>query len=165
MSSERDAKALTLTFTADLEAPPASVWRLWEDARLLERWWGPPGWPAQFVEHDLMPGGRSLYFMTGPDGKRAYGWWKVVAVDAPRVISFEDGFGDDTGAPDPMMPVSSTRVELTSRDAGTRMVISSKFESAEEMQRLLDMGMEEGMKLALGQIDAILAEPAAAPAR
>jgi hypothetical protein len=38
------------------------------------------------------------------------------------------------------------------------MSIESVFPSAEALEQVLAMGMEEGMKLALGQIDAILAE-------
>jgi hypothetical protein len=36
------------------------------------------------------------------------------------------------------------------------MTITSTFPSAEAMQQQIDMGMEEGIKLALGQIDALL---------
>jgi hypothetical protein len=38
------------------------------------------------------------------------------------------------------------------------MSILSIFPSAEAMEQLLAMGQEEGMKQAVGQIDAILAE-------
>ena len=40
----------------------------------------------------------------------------------------------------------------------TRMSIESLFPSTEAMEQILAMGQEEGMTLALGQIDAILAE-------
>jgi hypothetical protein len=35
--------------------------------------------------------------MTGPEGDRHRGWWRVIAVDAPRALEFEDGFADDDG--------------------------------------------------------------------
>ena len=40
----------------------------------------------------------------------------------------------------------------------TRMTILSTFEAEEQMEKIVAMGMEEGMKEALGQVDAILAE-------
>ncbi|HXD61719.1 MAG TPA: SRPBCC domain-containing protein [Lacisediminihabitans sp.] len=40
----------------------------------------------------------------------------------------------------------------------TRMTLRTTFESAEQLEQMLQMGMEEGMKLAMGQIEAILAE-------
>ena len=77
---------------------------MWADPRQLERWWGPPTWPATFVEHDLTTGGGAHYFMTGPEGEKAHGWWRIVAVDEPRSIEFEDGFADEEGRPDDEMP-------------------------------------------------------------
>src|SRR5659263_474246 len=49
----------------------------------LERWWGPPTYPATVVEHDLTPGGHVTYFMTGPEGERFHGWCRVLEVDPP----------------------------------------------------------------------------------
>jgi Fe2+ transport system protein FeoA len=44
-------------------------------------------------------------------------------------------------------------------EGGTRMVIETTFPSTDAMERLLAMGMEEGMSLALGQIDDLLRTP------
>ena len=64
----RDPEALTMTITAELDATVERAWQLWADPRQLERWWGPPTYPATVVDHDLTAGGRVSYFMTGPDG-------------------------------------------------------------------------------------------------
>jgi hypothetical protein len=40
------------------------------------------------------------------------------------------------------------------------MTTESRFESADQLQKMLEMGMVEGMQEAMGQIDAILAETA-----
>ena len=71
LSTTPDTEARTLTVVAEFAAPPARVWQLWSDPRQLERWWGPPTWPATFVEHDLVPGGSARYVMTGPEGEQA----------------------------------------------------------------------------------------------
>jgi hypothetical protein len=42
------------------------------------------------------------------------------------------------------------------------MSIESRFPSTSAMEQILAMGMEEGLTLAVGQIDAILAEGVAA---
>ena len=57
----KDPEALTMTITAEFDAPVERVWELWADPRLLERWWGPPTYPATVIEHDLSPGGRVHY--------------------------------------------------------------------------------------------------------
>ncbi len=77
ISTHKDPQALTLTFVAEFDATAERVWQVWEDARQLERWWGPPTWPATFSRHDFVPGGTSNYHMTGPEGEKVHGWWKI----------------------------------------------------------------------------------------
>jgi uncharacterized protein YndB with AHSA1/START domain len=155
---EKDRDQLTMTIVSEFDAPVTRVWQLWDDPRQLERWWGPPEYPATFVDHELAPGGRVSYFMTGPEGDQPHGWWSVTAVDAPRHLVFEDGFAHDDGTPNPDMPVMTMRVSLDElADGGTRMAIETKFASVEEMEQIVTMGMEEGMASALAQIDGILA--------
>ena len=160
---EKDAANLRMTITAELDATVERAWELWADPRQLERWWGPPMWPATVTEHDLREGGTVRYFMTGPEGERSGGWWKVQAVEAPTRLSFEDGFAGDDGQPNPEMPTMVIRVALDERTGGgTRMAVTTTFPSAEVMEQMITMGMEEGMAAGLGQIDAILAEDVAA---
>ena len=158
----KDADALTLAITAEFDASVEQVWQLWSDPRKLERWWGPPTYPATMVEHALTPGAKVAYFMTGPDGDRHHGWWQVVAVDAPTRLEFDDGFADEAGVPNPDLPVGRVRVQLDQRDGGgTRMTVTTAFASAAAMDQVLAMGMEEGMVLAMGQMDGILSEAGA----
>ena len=158
ISVDKDTDALTMTVVSEFDATVERVWQLWEDPRQLERWWGPPTYPATVVDHDLAPGGRVNYFMTGPDGDKPHGWWRILDVEAPRRLELEDGFADDSGQPNPDMPTMQMRVDLTERPGGgTRMTIQTTFPSAEAMDQLTAMGMDEGMREAINQIDTILA--------
>ena len=156
-SIDKDPETRTMTITAHFDAPVDRVWQVWADPRQLERWWGPPTWPATFEEHDLRPGGRVSYFMTGPEGEKARGYWDVVSVDAPNGLTVDDGFADDSGTPNKDMPVTRMDVALSDDGGRTRMVMSSVFPSLEAMEQMVEMGMEEGITLAIGQIDGILA--------
>jgi uncharacterized protein YndB with AHSA1/START domain len=155
-SVEKDTESLTMTITARFDAPTARVWQVWEDPRQLERWWGPPTYPATVVGHDLTPGGSVTYFMTGPEGDTQHGWWRVSAVEAPRYLEFVDGFADTDGNPDPDMPVMTIRVSLHEESDGTRMQITTIFPTAQAMEQLIAMGMDEGMAAAMGQLDGLL---------
>jgi uncharacterized protein YndB with AHSA1/START domain len=156
-SLDKDLDNLTLTLVADFAATTERVWQLWADPRQLERWWGPPTYPATVLEHDLTPGGTVTYLMTGPEGDQHRGYWHVLQVDAPKSLEFVDGFADADGNPDTRMPTISGRVELSDREGGTRMVLRSTFDTREQMEQLATMGMVEGLREAVGQIDAILA--------
>jgi uncharacterized protein YndB with AHSA1/START domain len=155
----KDPEALTMTLDAEFDASPDRVWRLWADPRQLERWWGPPTYPATVTAHDLRPGGRVEYHMTGPEGDRSRGYWEVLEVDVPRRLVFRDGFANADGTPNADMPMNEARVTIVEVGSGrSRMSIESRFASAEAMEQVLAMGMEEGLRQAVGQIDAILAE-------
>src|SRR3954453_12419303 len=93
-SLDTDPENLTLTLVADFDAPIDRVWALWSDPRKIERWWGPPGYPATFEKHDLVPGGEVTYFMTGPDGDTSRGLRPVPAVDPPTSLEFTDPLAD-----------------------------------------------------------------------
>lgn len=158
---DKDLDAHTMTVVAEYDAPVERVWQLYADPRQLERFWGPPTWPATVVDHDLRPGGRVTYVMTGPEDEKAGGYWDVLEVEAPRRFVVDDGFADDAGQPNPDLPITRMALELTERaGGGTLMTVESTFASTEAMQQVLAMGMEEGMREAMGQIDDLLADAA-----
>lgn len=153
----KDPTALTLTVASEWEVPIARVWQLWADPRKLERWWGPPTYPATVVEHDLRPGGKVSYFMTSPEGEQHHGWWQVSAVDEPHRLDLEDGFVDAEGIPNDALPTAQFTVTFAELPRGaTRVLIEARFPSREAMDQMIEMGMEEGLVGAMSQIDAIL---------
>ncbi len=157
---DSDLDELTLTLVAEFDASPDRVWELWADPRKLERWWGPPTHPATFDEHDLSPGGKVAYFMTGPEGDTHRGWWRVNSVDPPRSLEVTDGFADADGNPNDELGTTDMAMELTERDGGTRMTLHSTFATREQMQGMVEMGMVDGLRGAVGQMDALLEEAA-----
>ena len=153
-----DFDTRTLTITAEFAAPVERIWQVHADPRQLEKVFGPPTYPATFVEHDLTPGGKAHYFMTSPEGEKYYGWWKVTAVDELRSFAFEDGFAsDDSFTPLEDMPVSQNVYAFEAIDNGTRATFTSTYDSAEALQKVLDMGVVEGASSAINQIDTLVA--------
>jgi len=154
---QHDPENLTLTLTAEFAAPVERIWEIYADPRQLEKVWGPPTYPATVVEHSLVPGGRTVYFMTGPEGEKYAGYWEVTAVDEPRSFEFLDGFADSDFNPNPELPVSKNVYTFVEFEGGTRATYASTFESAEALQQVVDMGAIEGTSQAIGQIDDLIA--------
>ncbi len=154
----KDPSQLTMTLDAEFETSPERVWQLWADPRQLERWWGPPMYPATVTGHDLRRGGRVEYYMTGPQGDQPRGYWEVGEAEPPRRLAFQHGFANADGTPNSEMPVAEMLVTITAIGAGrTRMSIETRFPDVAAMEQVLAMGMEQGITEAVGQIDAILA--------
>ena len=153
-----DAQALTLTIVADYPVPVARLWDSYADPRQLERFWGPQEWPATFTRHDMAVGGQSHYYMSGPDGTVSRGWFRFLAIEPLECIEVEDGFADESGAPNREMPTMRMTFSFEPTATGSRFRSVTRFPSIEAMEQLVQMGMMEGMRSAMGQLDTVLAD-------
>lgn len=154
----KDPQDLRTVVVSEFTAPVERVWQLWADPRRLERWWGPPGYPATFETHEFVAGGQARYHMVDGEGSTYPGWWAITVVDEPHRLEFDDGFIDAEGQKSIEMGSTHSAVTLEQHDGGTRMTLTSHFESREQFDELDRMGATEGLRLAMGQMDAILAE-------
>ena len=153
----KDLDARTLTITAESTAPVDRVWEVYADPRQLEKVWGPPEYPATFVDHDMRPGGRMNYYMTSPEGEKFCGYWRITEVSEPDFFAFADGFADEQFNPNTDLPESQNVYSFAPHQGGTRATFVATYPSAEGLQQVLDMGMIEGATAAIGQIDELLA--------
>ncbi len=158
LSVSSDPAALTLTVLGEYPVPVERLWSAWADPRQLERFWGPPTWPATFTRHDMAVGGSSHYHMTGPEGEVSAGFWRFVAVDPGRSFEVEDGFSQPDGSPNDGLPLSRIRVRFQATPGGSRFVCETTFPSVSAMEELVAMGMIEGMRGAMAQMDDVLAD-------
>ncbi len=160
-SVTKDVESLTMTVVADFTASTRRLWDAYLDPRMIERFWGPPTYPAVFTRHDGCVGGRSEYAMTGPGGDVSRGYWEWLAVDELKGFEVRDGFAQADGSPNPELPWMRMSFVFEATESGSRVCTTTFFNSVEELQRLVDMGMEQGMTEAMGQMDAVLADLAA----
>ncbi len=96
--------------------------------------------------------------MRGPNGERAHGWWRFLKVEHARVIELEDGFGNDDGSRNDAMPTMRIVFNFEATAAGSRFISVTHFASLEAMEQLAAMGMVEGLRSAMSQADAVLAD-------
>lgn len=153
-----NAEALTLTITADYPVPVTRLWDAYVDPRQLERFWGPKEWPATFTRHDMCVGGESHYYMTGPDGTMSRGMFRIVSMEPYRYFESEDVFTDEQGRANPDMPSMRMRFSFEATATGSRFVSVTWFTSLESMEQLVQMGMIEGTRSAMSQIDDVLTD-------
>lgn len=151
-----DAENLTMTVVADFAAPIERVWSAYSDPRQLERFWGPPGWPATFTAWDHTVGGRAVYSMSGPRGEKSSGAWEFVSIDAPNSFEVIDSFVDESGKPLDGFPAQRMSFVFEPTADGTRMVATSHFDSADALEQVVEMGQVEGLKMAMAQLDTVL---------
>ena len=94
--------------------------------------------------------------MISPDGEKYTGMWRVREVDPPTSLEFDDVFTDADGVPVTDVPATRVSIRLVERNGGTRMVMRSRFESREHLERWLRTGTREGLEQAVAQMDQLL---------
>lgn len=95
--------------------------------------------------------------MTGPDGSTAGEWWEFLSIEPHHTLSFDNGFAHDDGSRNLDLPVTRCTVTIEGIGDVTRMITVSVFSSPADFDSVMEMGMDEGMTEAMGQIDGVLA--------
>ncbi len=151
-----DPATLTMTVHAEFEASADRVWRVFTEPRQLERFWGPPGWPATFRGFDFAPGGLAHYSLTGPDGATHHGRWEFLRIDEPEAFEVLDGFADEHG--DLLAEMEPMRMVFTFTPDGprTRFEAVTHFSSLASLEQQVAMGVVDGMRQAMDQLDTVL---------
>jgi len=94
--------------------------------------------------------------MITPDGESFWSrldYQKITPIDSYAAI---DGFSDETGAVNPDMP--RARWDVTFADANERTLVTTVvlYNSPEDVQKVIDMGMKDGMTSTMERLDELL---------
>lgn len=134
-----------LILTREFDAPRRKVFQAHTDCKHLKNWWGPRTWPVTYCEMDFRVGGRWHYCMTGPDGTQSWGLAIYKEIVEPERIVYEDHFSDKDGNQNKDLPSTVARTEFLERDGKTILRSIANYPTAEDLQKVLDMGMVAGV--------------------
>jgi uncharacterized protein YndB with AHSA1/START domain len=134
------------------DAPPELVFRAFSEAEHLKHWWGPRGWTLTVCNVDFRPGGIWHYCMKCIDKNQGdfYGfesWGKAVyeeIVKSEKIV-YVDYFSDADCNEAEGMPSTRVTMAFVSHEGKTKLVSRSQYDSAEALQKVMDMGMEQGI--------------------
>jgi uncharacterized protein YndB with AHSA1/START domain len=131
-------------------SPRSRVWAAFTECEHLKHWWGPNGWDLTHCDMDFRQGGRWHYCMTGPgeDGKPMDSWGlqTFATISAPEAFTGTDVFADKDGNQAPGMPVAKLTTEFIEVDGGTKVVSRTLYSTVEELQKIIEMGAEQGIR-------------------
>jgi uncharacterized protein YndB with AHSA1/START domain len=151
----KDTQNKKVFVVREFNAPVADVWRAWTEASLLEQWWAPLPWKAKTKTMNFTEGGHWLYAMVGPEGEEH--WAKVIydKIEDQKYYIARDMFCDENGNPSNELPGMIWKNSFTPSSKGTKVEVEMTFKSEEDMQKIFEMGFEEGFTLALNQLSDI----------
>jgi uncharacterized protein YndB with AHSA1/START domain len=154
---KKDEAKKQLIITREFEAPLPKVWSAWTEADWLDQWWAPKPWKANTVKMDFRNGGRWLYYMEGPDGSRHYALADYSNIVPQKSYNALDAFCDEKGNIMTEQPRSDWKCTFSDTTDGTMVMIEVSFTELSDMQKMIEMGFNEGFTMAHGNLDELLA--------
>jgi uncharacterized protein YndB with AHSA1/START domain len=136
------------------------VFAAWSDADALKQWWGPRVFPTTYAKVDFRVGGRYHYCMTGPNGEEAWGVMVYDEIDEPTRIVYTDHFSDKDGNFNNEMPSTTVTLRFEDLGDGRTKLTSHATYKPEELQKVLDMGMQQGLAETFDKLEEYLAKSA-----
>jgi uncharacterized protein YndB with AHSA1/START domain len=149
----KDLNEKSILVSREFEAPIADVWRAYTESDLLEQWWAPKPWRAETKQMNFKPGGYWLYAMVGPEGEKHWARMDYLAIDLYKSFEIQDSFSDENGAINRDLPVSKGKSTFTKTDKGTRVEFKLIYSTADQLQKIVEMGFEQGITMCMDQLD------------
>ncbi len=154
-------KSLTIEFVID--APIEKLWRAYSDKDWFGQWWGPEGWETTFKEFTFTPGGRIHYGMKCVDkaqgefyGQESWGVMEIETIDTSNSVTLRDFFSDADGVINQDMPWQKMTITLSEENGRTRVRSVSFYETVEQLEELLQMGMVEGFSSSVNKLEKLV---------
>jgi uncharacterized protein YndB with AHSA1/START domain len=133
-------------------APRELVFKAFSEAEHLKQWWGPRGWTVTVCNVDFRPGGIWHYCMKCMDKNQGdfYGfesWGKAVyeEIVTNEKIVYVDYFSDADGNEAEGMPSTQVTMSFLEHEGKTKLISVGRYDSAEALKSVLEMGMEQGI--------------------
>jgi len=142
----KDLEQKQITFERVFNAPREKVFKAFTDPEIIAQWWGPRGWTTTVKTMEVKPGGVWHYGMRDTQGQEAWGKSVYKEIVKPERIVYIDTFTDEAGTHNPNMPELHVELEFIDEDGKTKVVSRTTFATAEQLQQVVDMGMEQGFK-------------------
>ena len=154
----KDLANKKIVVVREFDAPVVQVWKAWTESKILDSWWAPRPWKTKTKSMDFREGGRWLYAMVGPDGTETWCRVDYKKIVENKSFAAEDAFCDEAGNDNVDFPQMQWKNEFSKTATGTKVEVEITFASVEDLNKILELGFEEGFTAALGNLDEVLAK-------
>ena len=151
-----DKENNTLIVKREFAARRQLVWDCYTKSELLDRWFAPKPLTTKTKHMDFREGGYWHYAMVDPSGQEYWGRLDYQTIRPIENYTALDGFSDATGAVNPALPRSNWDVTFVDASAHTVVHTVVSYGSAEDLDKVIQMGMKDGMTSTLERLDELL---------
>jgi len=153
-----DKEKNTLTIRREFLAGRQLVWDCYTKSELLNRWFAPKPLTTKTKSMDFREGGHWHYAMVQPDGTEYWGLTEYVKIKPIDYYTALDAFSNADGEINKDLPRANWYVGFTDKGKNTLVETIVTYKSLSDLEQVINMGMEQGMKATLEKLDELLLE-------
>jgi uncharacterized protein YndB with AHSA1/START domain len=152
-----DKEKNTMTIRKEFAAGRQLVWDCHTKSELLEQWFAPKPYTAKTKKMSFKEGGHWVYAMVSPEGQEHVARMDYLKINPIDGYSLYDGFCDDKGELSKDLPRSKWNVTFSDRGEHTLVETIVTYNSLEDLEKIMAMGMKEGLTMTLESLDELIA--------
>jgi PhnB protein len=143
----------TIHVTRDFAAELPLVWDAWTKPELLDLWWAPKPFRTQTKSMDFREGGRWHYGMISDENEVHWCLLDYKKIEHQKSYSGLDGFCDEDANLNTAFPRSLWTNEFKANRENTTVNIVIKYETLEDLEKIVSYGFKEGFSAAMENLD------------
>lgn len=153
MDVKKDLPNKKLVIERNFDASPEQVWKAWTEPEYLDQWWAPLPWRAETKSMNFSAGGRWLYAMVGTNEERQWCCVDYTRIDEGKSFDTIGAFCDEHGNRNNEMPEMKWNLRFADSGTGTKVTIEVSFNSEADLEKIIEMGFQEGFASAMNNLD------------
>ena len=150
-----DKAAKKVFITREFDADLSLVWDAFTKAEILDQWVAPKPWTAKTKFMDFKVGGRRFYAMVSPEGQEHWAIQKYTSISPKTNFKLFNAFADKDENPE--LPGSDWDYTFGEQNGKTKVSIIIYNESLARMEKMIEMGFTEGLKVTMNNLENLLA--------
>ncbi len=149
-----DKEKKMVFITREFEAELSLVWDAFTKAEILDQWVAPKPWVSKTKFMDFKVGGRRFYAMVSPEGHERWAIQKYTSISPKTNFKMFNAFADKDENPE--LPGSEWDYKFIEHNGKTKVNITIYNESLARMEKMIEMGFNEGFKMSMDNLDNLL---------
>ena len=150
-----DKATKTVFITREFNADLSLVWDAFTKPEILDQWVAAKPWASRTKFMDFKVGGRRFYAMVSPEGQERWAIQKYTSISPKTNFKFFNAFADKDENPE--LPGSDWDHTFSEQNGKTTVRITIYNESLARMEKMIEMGFEEGFTLSMNNLEDLLA--------
>ena len=149
-----DKATKTVFITREFDADLSLVWDAFTKPEILDQWVAPKPWTSKTKFMDFKVGGRRFYAMVSPEGHEHWSIQKYTSISPKTNFKMFNAFADNDENPE--LPGSDWDYTFSEQDGKTKVSITIYNESLARMEKMIEMGFQEGFTMTLNYLENLL---------